>query len=532
VKQAKTRNPVGWGYIEDAPDPTERKAALDMLAVFLDGKVPEPVDAPVAKAIKLTPGRVEIPVALANWLSDKHNDRLLHALGRSFHDLARLRELTPLPAPDIVATPDSETALGRILEWADRERLAVIPFGGGSSVVGGVTAEKFDAFNGCVSVDLQDMRGLVELDERSRVAEFRGGTLGPDVDAALKPQDLSLRYFPQSYFHSTVGGWVATRGAGHFSTLHAKIEDQVQALRVMLPDGRISETRPLPASSVGIDPNRLWCGSEGFLGIITSARLRIHPRPRYRETQGIVFADFDQALEAAREILQSGLWPAQLRMLDPLEHLQSRLMQGRSAEGALMILGFESGHLPVDNAMQAALAITREHGGIPEVNDGNQGDSVSDWRQAFFRQPYLRDLLMDYGMILDTFETAVPWSRLPGFYHSVRDATQAAIDRICGHGIVMGRTTHAYPDGISLYFSFFALSRPGALTEQWYAIKAAASDAVMNGGGTISHHHAMGRDHKPWARQEIPLPFRDAIRAAKSSLDPNGIMNPGLWFDD
>ncbi len=531
MTQDKTRNPVGWGYIEDAPDAAERKAALDMLAVFLDGKVPEPAAPPTAEAITLTPARIKLPAELGEWLSNDHTTRLLHALGRSFHDLARLRERTPLPAPDAVASPDSEESLSRILEWADQERLAVIPFGGGSSVVGGVTPDNLDSFNGCVSVDLQRMSGLVELDERSRVAEFRGGTLGPDVDAALKPQDLSLRYFPQSYFHSTVGGWVATRGAGHFSTLHAKIEDQVQALRVMLPDGRISETRPLPASSVGIDPNRLWCGSEGFLGIITSARLRIHPRPRYRDTTGIVFADFEQALEAAREILQSGLWPAQLRILDPLEHLQSRMMQGRSAEGALMILGFESGHLPVEHSMQAALAITREHGGTPETG-GGQGDGVSDWRQAFFRQPYIRDVLMDYGMILDTFETAVPWSLLPDFYHSVREATQAAIDRHCGHGIVMGRTTHAYPDGISLYFSFFARSHPGGLTEQWHAIKTAASDAVMAGGGTISHHHAMGRDHKPWAKQEIPLPFRNAIRAAKSSLDPNGIMNPGLWFDD
>lgn len=531
MAHARTRNPTGWGYIEDAPDQTERKAALEMLSVFLDGQLPEQSEPPQAESITLTPARIGLPGELADWLSTDHETRLLHALGRSFHDLARLRETTPLPAPDVVASPDTEQALGRILAWAEREHLAVIPFGGGSSVVGGVTPDNMAQYNGCVSVDLQQLSGLMDLDSRSRVAEFRGGTLGPDVDAALKPHELSLRYFPQSYFHSTVGGWVATRGAGHFSTLHAKIEDQVQALRVMLPDGRTVETRPLPASSVGIDPNRLWCGSEGFLGIITSARLRIHPRPRYRETRGIVFADFEQALEAAREIVQSGLWPAQLRLLDPLEHLQSRLMQGRSAEGALMILGFESGHLPVDHAMHSAVAMTRDHGGRPEDNSGSN-DSVSDWRQAFFRQPYLRDLLMDYGMILDTFETAVPWSSLPDFYYNVRDATHAAIERVCGHGLVTARTTHAYPDGISLYFSFFARSRVGALTEQWQEIKAAASDAVMDGGGTISHHHAMGRDHKPWARQEIPQPFREAIRAAKSSLDPEGIMNPGLWFED
>ncbi len=528
---AKTRNPVGWGYLEDGLTADERKAALSAMSLFFDGKLPEPSAAPQADAMTLSPARTDIPPQLRDWLSSDHHERLLHAVGRSYRDLARLREVSPLPAPDVVAYPDSEESLARILAWADRERLAVIPFGGGSSVVGGVTPDDLDDFNGCVSVDLQRLQGITEVDERSRVVAVRGGTLGPDLDAALKPHGLTMRYFPQSYFHSTVGGWIATRGAGHFSTLYAKIEDQVQAMRVMLLDGRMVETRPLPASSVGVDPNRLWCGSEGFLGIITEARLRIQPRPQHRDTRGIIFATFEDALEAAREVLQSGLYPAQLRLLDPAEHFQSRAMSGRSAEGALMILGFESGHLPVEHAMQHALNIVRTHGGKEEP-PSSAGDSVSDWRQAFFRQPYVRDLLMDYGMILDTFETAVPWSRLPAFYHEVQQATQTALNRVCGQGAVMCRTTHAYTDGICLYFSFYGRSRPGALGEHWLEIKAAAAEAVMAGGGTISHHHAMGRDHKPWAKEEIPAPFRAAVRAAKTSLDPNGIMNPGLWFDD
>lgn len=527
----KTRNPVGWGYVEDALSAEEQRRLLRTLAPFFGGAALEARPPLVPEAVVLSPVRVGVPPALAGFVSSAHHERLLHALGRSFHDLARLREEAVLTAPDAVAYPGSEAELAEVLAWAERERLAVIPFGGGSSVVGGVTPERFEAYNGCVTIDLQRLDGVIEVDDVSRVVAVRGGTLGPALDEALKPAGLSLRYFPQSYFHSTVGGWVATRGAGHFSTLYAKIEDQVQALRVMLPNGEMAETRPLPASSVGPDPNRLWCGSEGALGIITAARLRVHALPQYRATQGIVFAEFEQALAAARAIVQAGLWPAQLRLLDPFEHLQSRLLSGRMANGALMIVGFESPAVPVDIAMAQALALARAEGGEPEPAQAGD-DSVSDWRQAFFRQPYMRDVLLDYGVIADTFETAVPWSRLPAFYHAVREATQAAVQRVCGVGLVTCRTTHAYPDGISLYFSFWGRGRPGALVEQWAEIKAAASDAVMAGGGTISHHHAMGRDHKRWARQELPAPFRAAVRAAKASLDPSGVMNPGLWFED
>jgi alkyldihydroxyacetonephosphate synthase len=527
---SKTLNPVGWGYVEDALTDAERKPLLKLVSGFLGGK-PLERRAPVPpEAMRLPDVRVSIPPALEAIVSAHHATRLLHATGRSFRDLATLRTGTLAHAPDAVATPRSADELDAVLAWAARERFAVIPCGGGSSVVGGINAEGMDEFNGVVTLSLRGMSRVLEVDERSAVVHAQAGIFGPDLDAACKPHGLAVRHFPQSYFHSTLGGWVATRGAGHFSTQLAKIEDRVESLGVTLADGRRVETRPLPASSVGIDPNRLWCGSEGVLGVITDVRLRCVRLPTNKRGAGIRFKTYEAALEAARALLQSGIYPTQLRILDPFEHMLSSAYSGKAVCGALMVLGFESAGAPLDELFASTVEITRSHGG--ELKESEGQESVGDWRNTFFRQPYLRDALMDYGVISDTFETAVPWSALPAFYPAVRQATMAAIQKECGGGMVSCRTTHAYSDGCSLYFAFFAPGRHDALVEQWGRIKEAASDAVMKHGGTISHHHAMGRDHRRWARQEIPAPFRAAVRAVRRELDPSGMMNPGLWFDD
>lgn len=525
---SKTLNPVAWGYVEDALGEKDRKPLINLLAGFLGGKRFDSRPPVAAEAMKLPVSRVAIPIALNTFVHAEHDTRLLHAVGRSFRDLATLRSGELQHAPDAVAVPCNSAELNAVLEWAGQQRLAVIPHGGGSSVVGGINAEGMDDFNGVVTLSLRAMNRVLEVDQRSAVVHAEAGILGPELDAALKPYGLAVRHFPQSYMHSTLGGWVATRGAGHFSTQLAKIEDRVQAVSVTLADGRSAQSRPLPASSVGVDPNRLWCGSEGVLGVITDVRLRCVRLPTQRESAGIRFKTYELAIEAAREILQCGIYPTQLRILDPYENMISAAYSGKAVTGALMVLGFESAGAPLLELRSKALEITRQFGG--ELKDDGGKEAVGDWRNTFFRQPYLRDALMDYGVISDTFETAVPWSRVPLFYHAVREATLKAVNQVCGAGMVSCRTTHAYSDGCSLYFAFFGPGRHGALVEQWQQIKNAASDAVMQNGGTISHHHAMGRDHRLWAEQEIPAAFRAAIRAVKRELDPQGMMNPGLWF--
>ena len=530
MSEKGTPNPLGWGYVEQALTDRERKTLLATIGSVFDRSKLLNSPPPSADSIQLPAVRVSPPDPLRGLTSSSQHDRLLHSVGRSFRDLASLRTGRLKVAADLVARPGSLQELEAVLAWADKDGIAVIPYGGGTSVVGGVTPEGTERFNGCISLDLQKLNRVLEINPVDRVVHAEAGILGPDLDAALRPHGLTVRHYPQSYYHATMGGWIAARGAGHFSTLHAKIEDRVEALDVMLPDGRHARTRPLPASSVGPDPNRLWCGSEGALGVITSARLRVLPVPAVNQSAGIGFKTFEQALQAGREIVQAGLWPSQLRILDPFEHMMSSLLAGRAASGALMIVGFESASMPVDHLVAKAVEIAKSHGGSPRES-GKEGGTQA-WRDAFFRQPYIRDALLDLGIIGDTFETAIPWSRLPDFYHSVRQATLDAVIRVCGTGGVNCRTTHAYPDGTSLYFSFYAQGRAGALVEQYDEIKAAATDAVIAGGGTSSHHHAMGRDHKRWAKMEIPAPFRAAIRGAKRELDPKGILNPGLWFED
>lgn len=524
----KTRNPMGWGYTEDAIERTELQPILEVMAPLLGGAPAEARPAPKPSDIRLATPAIGPPASLAAFVSTDHETRLLHAAGRSFRDLANLRAGAALPAPAAVATPRSTNELADTLAWASDRGLAAIPFGGGSSVVGGINPEDMDDWPGAVTIDLQSLDQVVEINERDRVVHAQAGILGPSLEDALAGTGLAVRHYPQSYFHSTLGGWVATRGAGHFSTLRAKIEDRVQALSVMLPDGRTASTRALPASSIGPEPNRLWCGSEGALGVITDVRLRLVANPAHKLSAAIGFDDFESALEATRAIAQAEIWPAQMRVLDPFEHMVSTALAGGAGDGALMILGFE-GEYDVSRQQAAAVELARAHGGTPrEAGDRGAGD----WREAFFRQPYLRDALLDHAVIVDTFETAVPWSAVPAFYHSVIEATGEALETVCGHGGAACRVTHAYPDGVALYFSFYAPGEHDALVGQWQQIKAAVSEAVVAGGGTMSHHHAMGRDHRPWAKAEIPAAFRSAIRGAKQALDPSGMLNPGLWFED
>jgi alkyldihydroxyacetonephosphate synthase len=526
---SKTRNPVAWGYSEDAFTEIERRRILPMASAWFGRALPEAVSAPAAADIALPASRLRIPDALLGVVADDHALRLLHARGRSFPDLVDLRGETLASVPDAVAEPRDEAELLQVLSWCDARGLAVIPFGGGSSVVGGVTPEVGEGWNGVVTLSTQRMAAVLDIDVDAQSVHAQAGIFGPDLEAALKPRGLAVRHFPQSYFHSTLGGWAATRGAGHFSTQFAKIEDRVQALRVVTGDGRIAETQRLPAGSVGVDPNRLWCGSEGTLGIISSVWLRCVREPTQRVGAGIVFDGFEAALKAARGMLQAGLFPTQLRILDPYEHLISRAMAGRAAKGALMVLAFESAGAPLDALLRAALDIARQHGGA--LQDKGSDDAVGDWKNTFFRQPYLRDAMLDHAVISDTFETAVLWSRAAEAYAAIRQATLAALQRECGGGAVTCRVTHAYPDGCSLYFAFFAAGRRDGLKTQWQVIRDAAAEAVSAHGGTASHHHAMGRMHRDYARAELPDVFVKAIGAAKRSLDPGGMLNPGLWPD-
>ncbi len=562
----RPRKHWGWGFEDQQPTLAEVREAAVGLAAHLRpalgdvelGEVQSPVG---LEAVELPAPRVVVPAALADICAVDDHARTTHALGKSYSDVVNGFRGRFAHPPDFVARPRDETDVERLLEWCAAERVAAIPYGGGTSVVGGVTpdidnessssaaeasaggatdpehaarARGASAYNGAVSIDLTALDRVLEVDPVSRAALIQAGATGPGLEAQLAEHGLTLRHFPQSFEFSTLGGWIATRAAGHFATVLTHIEDFVESTRAITPTG-VWESRRLPGSGAGVSPDRMLAGSEGVLGVITQAWVRVQPRPTQRASAGVRFERFLAGVECVRALSQSGLSPANCRLIDAREALTTMAGDGSCA---LLVLGFESADHPVQEAMSRALAICAEHGGVVSAgrNDRGGGDAVSSWRGAFLGAPYLRDVFVAMGVLSETFETAITWERFPAFHEHVTAAVHEALESVAapaarGAGQVSCRFTHVYPDGPAPYFTVLAPARRGEEVAQWAAIKRAASDAVIAHGGTITHHHAVGRDHRPWYDRQRPEPFAHALRGAKAAIDPRGIMNPGVLID-
>jgi alkyldihydroxyacetonephosphate synthase len=519
----------GWGFEDQQPTAEQARAAAPALSERLGIGVGE-VEQPVAlENVALRAPRVAAPASLADICTSDDHARASHALGKSYMDIVRgFRGRFEHP-PDLVATPRSEADVEGLLEWCSAERVAAIPFGGGTSVVGGVSAEIDGDYNGAVSIDMRSLDGLLELDEVSRSARIGAGATGPALEQALAGHGLTLRHFPQSFEYSTLGGWVATRAAGHFASVWTHIEDFLESARAITPTG-VWESRRLPGSGAGVSPDRMMVGSEGILGVITSAWVRVQPKPSHRASAGVRFETFQRGAECVRAISQAGLHPSNCRLLDPGE---AGLTMAGDGSHALLVLGFESIDHPVGEAMARALELCAEHGGseVPR-REGAGGDAVGSWRGAFVGAPYVRDLLVAMGVLCETFETAITWERFPTFHENVMKAAREAVREVCGtEGSVYCRFTHIYPDGPAPYFTVLAPARRGEEVDQWRAIKAAVSDVLIEQGATITHHHAVGRDHRPWYDRQRPDVFAAALRGAKAAVDPAGIMNPGVLVE-
>lgn len=511
----------GWGREGEglAVSEIEQLGATFAERFGLDGvRIQEPprVDELDLRAPQLAP-----PASLEGVFSTGRYERAAHTYGRSFRDLVRAFRRDYAHPPDLVAFPRSERELVSVLEWCSGARAAAIPFGGGSSVVGGVEPDVGDDYHGVVSVDLRNLQGVLEIDGTSRAARIAGGTLGPALEAQLKPHGLTLRHFPQSFEWSTLGGWIATRSGGHYATLHTHIDEFVEAVRVVTPRG-VLQTRRLPASGAGPSVERLFCGSEGTLGVITEAWMRVQPRPRFRAGTSVYFAEFADAVAAARDLAQSGLYPANCRLLG---HDEALLSGSGDGSRSILVLGFESADHELGPWLARALEICTSHRG--EVG-GEESDPAAAWRATFLRGPHLRDAFTRLGLVHETFETAVTWDRFAQFHHGVLAAAQHAMGHACGGGAVSCRFAYVYPDGPAPYYSVYAPGRPGQELEQWDEIKRAVSEAILALGGTITHHHAVGRDHRRWYLREVPPLFTGALGGAKAELDPAAIMNPGV----
>jgi alkyldihydroxyacetonephosphate synthase len=531
----RRRNHWGWGYEDERLSPAQVSAAASGLATHLglgEVEVEEPVP---LEAVRLPAPRVVPPPALAEICADDVHARASHAWGKSYMDVVRGFRGNFEHPPDFVVYPRDEHELERALEWCADERVAAIPYGGGTSVVGGVRPEVDSSYSGAITLDLGALGRVLEVDPVSRSARIQAGADGPELERQLGEHGLTLRHFPQSFELSTLGGWIATRAAGHFATVWTHIEDFVESVRAITPAGEW-ESRRLPGSGAGVSPDRMLVGSEGMLGVIVDAWVRVLPRPIHRCSAGVRFVDFARGAECVRALAQSGLHPANCRLIDPRE---ARLTMAGDGSRALLVLGFESADHPVDGSMERALEICREHGGEVEQRRGGStsgesraGDAVGSWREAFLRAPHLRDVFVAMGVISETFETAITWERLPAFHEHVTAAAEQALRDVgVENGGVSCRFTHVYPDGAAPYFTVLARGRKGAELEQWWEIKRAVSDAILSAGGTITHHHAVGRDHRTWYDRQRPEPFVAALRGAKAAVDPRGIMNPGVLVD-
>ncbi len=514
----------GWGYEGESAKPEEIAGIKEFYGALTGQQEFPDTPAPKAEEFELAKPRLAPPDSLSDICRTDTHTRLVHSMGKSLPDAVRMFDRKVPNAPDIVAYPEDDDQVEDLMDWAADAGAAVIPFGGGSSVVGGVEPALDGDFKGVVTLSTVRMDKVLEVDRTSRAALIQGGIRGPAIEAALKPHGLTLRHFPQSFEMATLGGMIATRSGGHFAMHYTHIDDFVESLKMMTPAGPM-ESRRLPGSGAGPSPDRMMIGSEGSLGVITEAWMRLQDKPTFRASAAATFDSFEKGAEAVRAIAQSGLDPANIRLVDANECRINRVNDGSSH---LLVLGFEAAHYDVAPKMARAIELVRDHGGnVDEA--GHMDGAIGAWRNAFIRMPYFREVVTPWGVINDTFETAITWDQFPEFHVEVMTATHAAIKEATGKpGLVTCRFTHVYPDGPAPYYSFHAAGDRKGMLGQWQMIKEAASDAVIDNGGTITHHHAIGRDHMPWYNDQRPLLFGDALAAAKKVLDPKGIMNPGV----
>jgi alkyldihydroxyacetonephosphate synthase len=532
-----------WGWGEDGHVVAMPEPAAELLREEIGADPSSPPRRHVAlEEVRLPaprlPGdaRQRLAAAVgAERLRDDRETRVTHAAGRSYPDLVRLRAGDGGSAPDAVVTPESGEQVRAVLAACADGHVAAVPFGGGTSVVGGVEPVS-DGFAGAVSIDLRGLDRVVSIDRTSLTATLEAGLNGPRIEGALAAEGLTLGHFPQSFEYSTVGGWVATRSAGVASTGFGRIDELVEGLRLAAPAGEV-DARALPASAAGPDLRELLVGSEGVLGVICEATLRVRRAPAERRYEGWWFGSFAEGREAFRVMEQADASPDVARLSDEnetrfslvfashggaVERLGRAYLRARGREsGCLAIVGFEGTAEEVERRRVRTGSLLRAGGGIAL---GRRPGEL--WLRTRYTGPYLRDELLDRAILVDTLETAATWTDLDSLYRATGDALRSSLAERGTRPFVMCHVSHLYRSGASLYFTFMARQEEDALA-QWRAAKAAASEAIVAAGGTITHHHAVGRDHARWMRAEVGEMGLELIRAAKERLDPAGIMNPG-----
>ncbi len=456
-------------------------------------------------------------------ISVDHHDRLLHAGGKSTPDLLRRRADGPQDAPDAVVFPADHEQVLAVLGYCAENAIAVVPFGGGTSVVGGVDPVR-GRFDTVIALDLRRLDGISEIDPISGTVTLGAGLTGPEAEEILAAHGFSLGHFPQSFEFASIGGFAATRSSGQASAGYGRFDDMVQHLKIATPSGTLELGRA-PASAAGPDLRELFVGSEGALGVITEVTLRVHAVPETVGYQAWSFPDFETGAAALRSVVQAGAVPTVLRLSDEVETgvnlARSADIGGEPVAGCLAITTFEGAAAHVAGRSAEAGELLADAGGTALGRAPAQ-----EWEHGRFAAPYMRDALLDLGVLCETLETATTWSNLTALKAK---ATAALTDSLTAQGtppLVMCHISHTYPTGASLYFTVIAKQLDDPIA-QWHIAKRAVGDAIVAAGGTITHHHAVGTDHRPWIPDEIGDLGVRVLRAVKRELDPAGILNPG-----
>ncbi|HEY5238110.1 MAG TPA: FAD-binding oxidoreductase [Rhizomicrobium sp.] len=544
----------GWGWTEHANPLAGNDAVWSWLSSELGTPVLPNTPARTLEQITLPPSQLAAEdrtkfasLVGAENVRDDAYERAFHALGRSYFDLLRLRAGDLHIAPDAVLYPRSTDDVLAVLAYASDREIAVVPFGGGTSVVGGVSAAR-GKFKSVVTVDLTLMDKLLNVDPVARIATAQAGIYGPVLEKALGAQGITLGHYPQSFEFSTLGGWIAHRGSGQQSGRYGRAENWLAGVKLATPAGLLT-TDDFPASAAGPHLADLVAGSEGIFGIVTEARVHVRPAPEARDYYGYLFRDFETGAEAIRVAKQQNIPTAMLRLSDAEEtrfyrafsslgkkrgirnqiedfYLRSR---GLADKPSALIAGFEGTREEAAAAHKQFNAIAKKFGAL-SLGAG-QGKR---WFEGRFHGPYMRDPMMDRGVGVDTLETATSWPNIKGLHAAVREALETNIAATVprgARGIVMAHISHVYRDGASLYFTYI-FPRAVDGSTQWRKVKTAASDAIAANSGTISHHHGVGEDHLPWIAQEKGELGIEILRAVKRTLDPKGILNPGKLLPD
>jgi alkyldihydroxyacetonephosphate synthase len=528
----------GWG------DPEHPSALPGEALTFLRevvGALPSPRPPVALSRVQLAPAALSEAtldrlraIVGSEYVRAGHEERVLHAAGKGYPDLVRMRAGEPDGAPDAVVLPDGAGQLTALLGLCAQSSLAVVPFGGGTSVVGGVAPLRGE-HAAVIALDTSRMGDLLALDAESRTVTVGAGMRAPALERHLAKSGLTLGHYPQSFEYVSLGGCAATRSAGQASTGYGRIEQMIAGLRMSSPSGEIA-LPALPASAAGPSLRQLLIGSEGTLGVISELSLRVRPAPRERIYEGVFFEGFSAGARALRELIQHGAAPDVARLSDEAETRMSLALagsggvKGRLGRVYLRARGYSSGCIAIFGyegeqagaRRERGIQIAREHGGLAVGRSPGEA-----WLKGRFAAPYLRDELLTLGVMVETLETATRWSNVERLHAAVGKAIADALSDGGTPGLVMCHLSHLYETGASLYFTFIARQREGEEIAQWRRVKEAASRAITEGGGTITHHHAVGVDHAPWMDAEVGEGGVRALRALKDELDPTGIMNPG-----